>query len=496
MTNDNDAGPKDDGQKQRRGKSRHQLLIEAVGRMLDEYKYVSDRRGVVYRWNQRFWEEVEPPVLKSAAWRLGARPATDARFRHEIVDLLKVSVLEEELQWRRVGNAEVACWNGVLDLGTGKLRDHDPLDYLEAVLPWNHEPEAACPRWRQCLVDWFGSEEADDARALQDFFGYIVMPHARWKKACLLKGPGDVGKGVPLYVAQELVGRAMCCKISIEHMDDPGLLAPIKGKALNVMTELSSRALLADSGFKTLVSTEEPVMLNRKFTPVEMYTPFAKHIISTNVLPKIASRTAEIFNRLLIILMTRVIPVDRQDEGIKDKLRGEMPGILVWAIEGARRVIAAGGRFTQPAGQRQVLAEWQAEVNPMVVFVRENMQRNEIARTPVSLIAERWAGHPPARSEVNKVSRWLREAEFNIRDARPTVGFRGTVTCLYGFDFAERPASKLTTADFRPEPGYPGKPVGEAPAVEPGVAPGTGAAARAASGDVDGGLPGPDEWES
>ena len=47
-------------------------------------------------------------------------------------------------------------------------------------------------------------------------------------------------------------------------MDDPQRLAVIKGKALNVITEVSSDALIADGGFKTLVSTEEPVFIDEE----------------------------------------------------------------------------------------------------------------------------------------------------------------------------------------------------------------------------------------
>jgi hypothetical protein len=79
-----------------------------------------------------------------------------------------------------------------------------------------------------------------------------------------------------------LVGDEYTCQLGVEDMDDPVRRAVLKGKALNVLTEVSAEALIADGGFKTLISTEEPVLLDAKYRPPEMYVPTAKHAIATN----------------------------------------------------------------------------------------------------------------------------------------------------------------------------------------------------------------------
>ena len=79
-------------------------------------------------------------------------------------------------------------------------------------------------------------------------------------------------------------------------MDDPRRCYMLVGKRLNVMTELTTDALMADGGFKTLVSTGEPVLIDPKFKPAFMYTQMtqSRHLaISAIRLPVVECGQAE-----------------------------------------------------------------------------------------------------------------------------------------------------------------------------------------------------------
>src|SRR5690242_9107316 len=44
--------------------------------------------------------------------------------------------------------------NGTIDLRTGKIRAHDPLDFITKLAPVTYDPHATCPTWEKCLSDW------------------------------------------------------------------------------------------------------------------------------------------------------------------------------------------------------------------------------------------------------------------------------------------------------------------------------------------------------
>ncbi len=142
----------------------------------------------------------------------------------------------------------------MLNLKTMVMRDHRKEDYLDACIEHDYDPKATCPVWLKALGTWFGKDPEGTLKiaALQEFFGYTLMPHARFKKALLGYGKARrTGKSVILNAMVSMIGQRNTCSISVEDMDDPRRLAPIKGKALNAMSELPAGAMIADGGSQT-----------------------------------------------------------------------------------------------------------------------------------------------------------------------------------------------------------------------------------------------------
>jgi putative DNA primase/helicase len=409
--------------------------------ILDEARFVQDVAGKVYRYTGTHWEPATEATLVSLALRFDTEVATRAARRAEIVSFLKARVHEPDLTWGRVADHEVACRNGVVDVRSGKRRPHRAEDYLERVIPWDFRPGAEAPVWRQCLCDWFGEHEPglELAAAFQEFAGYALMPHARFKKALLLVGESNTGKSQAVGVLQRLVGTENACALSVEDMDDPKLRAVLKGKALNVLTELPADAMVRDSGFKILVSTEEPVLLDQKYEKTEMYVPTAKHVIATNYLPELRDRSAAMFGRLLLVPMATVIPLGDQDRDLQAKIEAEMEGVLAWAVAGAARLIARKGAWPEPVLSVRMLAEYREQANPIVAFVAERMEADATWATTLQGLTRAFNGWNAGGRGLNvrQVGRMLRDADFKIRKVRTGEGPGGRpLACLVGWRLA------------------------------------------------------------
>ena len=212
-------------------------------------------------------------------------------------------------------------------------------------------------------------------------------------------------------------------------MDDPVRLCVLRGKLLNTITELSARALVKDSGFKTLISTEEPVFMNPKFLPPFMYTPIAKHVIATNELPRVVGRTAEVFNRLLILPLEKVIALEDQDGELAAKLAAEMEGIFGWAVRGAQALVASGGRFTQPAGREAVLAGWRVETNPVLDWMTDNVVEVDGYLEPLAKVALRAAEHLRQRVTSTDIGKAAKALGIKTDSKRPAPK-TSTARCL------------------------------------------------------------------
>lgn len=420
-------------------------------KVLEARRLKADRNGFVYLYNGLYWSEATKHEVRAWAFKTEGVGSTSQR-RSEVYDYIQAAALDPHLEWARVADWEVAARNGVVDLLQGKRRAHAPEDNLDRIIPWAWNPALAteCPVWLQCLVDWFGEDDSGGELigALQEFMGYVCLSHAKWKKALVLKGESDTGKSQIVFVLERLVGSEFTCQLSVDLMDDPEKRSVIKGKSLNLMSELSENALVADGGFKTLISTEEPIMLSAKYKPTEMYRPSAKHVIATNNLPRLNDKTAAPFNRLLILPMDRIIPKEKQDRALQDKLLAEMPAIFAWALEGAARLVQRGGVWPEPARSRELLAEYREDQNPIYRFLDECFRREPEGRLVINDLVQSYNDwHGGRKVDSRTLSARLRSAKCEVRKAKVRDG--RSLLCLHGWAWLGR----ATKDELLPEEG-------------------------------------------
>ncbi|MGE4063610.1 MAG: phage/plasmid primase, P4 family [Rhodospirillaceae bacterium] len=419
-------------------------IARIVDGLLQSMKLITDDTNQVYKYDDAVgaWSVLSTAALNNIALNQDIR--ANAGKRREIVDRIKAATYQSKVQWGRVQDWEIPCANGILDVRSGELRPHAAENMLDRCLPVKFDAGATAPRWLSALDQWFPPAKDGGRRAaLQEFFGYVCLAHARYKRALVLYGDTNTGKSVPVMLAKALVGSDFTCQLSVVDMDDPQRRSVLKGKALNIMTELSASAMVADGGFKTLVSTEEPVMLDAKYVNAEMYVPTAKHIIATNNLPKLSDHTAATFNRLLIIPFDEEIPESKQDRALLEKLQAELPGILVWAVEGAKRLVDRHGQWPVVEASRAILTSYRDEMNPVRQFIAERLIPSKDTLTPLQKLTDaynRWnAGH--RNLTVKQFGKLLRDAGHRhaINEARykdADTACSRVCTCLRGFRIA------------------------------------------------------------
>lgn len=385
--------------------------------IMKAHDFIRTAEGYLYTYNGRHWEQVETSFLKSLAMKYDSHLHTTSKRRNECSDYIASCAHRPHAEWRRLALWEVPVHNGVVDIRTNTLRPHRKEDFLETTAATEFIADSYPHRWFAALRQYFGDDHdfEEKVNAMQEFFGYCLMPHARYKKALLAFGESDTGKSIIPFVLREMLGGHNVCSLSVEDMDDPRKRAPLMGKMLNSLTELTTDAVIADGGFKTLVSTEEPVQIDPKYLAPVMYTPVAKHVIATNVLPAINDRSKGTFNRLLIIKFNKVLPVSEQDSEIWDKLRAEMTGILVWAIEGAKRLYENNGKFTAINESTEELESYRRSENPVNEFIEEKCEADDVNIIAGTEFRERYSRWFGKNIVPRQMAAMLKSAGFDYR---------------------------------------------------------------------------------
>lgn len=339
--------------------------------MLKELSIMTDVNGASYIYNGIFWEPVTSHQLRQKTLDYDT-PTSKASRRKEICDFICTKTIMALIPWNNISNEQIAVKNGVLNYRTHDLVPHQKEHYLNKVIDINFQPDETCPMWLEVLSELLG-DGSEKIQALQRFFGYVLMPHARFKKALICHGPSNTGKSLIAEVLRLMIGASNVCSIQLEHMDDPRALAPIKNKMLNVIPELPERVTLAEGGFKQLVSTGDPVQIDPKHKSPELILPSCKHAIFTNSLPRIRDTSNAVYNRLLLIQLTNVISPEKQDKDLIYWLKQEREGIFNWALKGAQQLLKANGTFSDGPSVHTELQAYRASENPVLKWAEARL---------------------------------------------------------------------------------------------------------------------------
>jgi putative DNA primase/helicase len=298
----------------------------------------------------------------------------------------------------------IAFRNTLLDLDTGERLPHTPDWFSSVCLPFDYDPAADCPLFREAL-NLSLEGDSDRIAVLQEFFGYSLIPTTDAQKALILVGEGGNGKSVTLAALQGMLGDDNVSAVPLEKLGDRFAPALTLGKLVNMVPEVGNMTKTAEGELKAFVSGD-PMFFERKNRDPFTARPTARLIISTNNIPPFSDKTDGTWRRLIILPYNFRIPENRREVGM-DKAAywekaGELPGIFNWSLEGLIRLRANGLRFTESAASQEALEAHRLESDPARQFLQEfyvaDPHAGPIPTTALYLQYSQWcelSGHEP-----------------------------------------------------------------------------------------------------
>ena len=232
---------------------------------------------------------------------------------------------------------------GVVDLKSGAMDTHNPLDYMTKITAAG--PAGECPRWMQFL-----HEVTDGDRELVEFLqrmvGYCLTGSTREHAMFFLYGTGRNGKGTFLNTLTGLLGD-YATVASMETFTEqrgerhPTDLAMLQGARLVVAQETQEGRRWAETKIKALTGGD-PVTARFMRQDYFTYTPQFKLVIAGNFKPRLSSVDEAMRRRLNLIPFTVRIPKADVDPDLSLALENEWSGVCAWAVTGCLDYLARG----------------------------------------------------------------------------------------------------------------------------------------------------------
>lgn len=264
--------------------------------------------------------------------------------------------------------------NGMYDLEKFILVEHNKNFYSTIQIPINYLPNAECPMFIKFLKDSFQDDEESEKLA-QEWAGYLLTAETKAQKALLLYGSGANGKGVFIDLISECIGEENISNIPLNELHRGFSRICLLNKLANISSENETNGKSINTQYFKMITGEDIINAEQKNKPVISFRNTAKIVLSTNNLPHTRDNSYGYWRRISVLNFCNTVKEEDRDRDLKDKLKTELQGIFLWAIDGLKRLKENNYKFTESKNSEQVLSQYQREINPFILFFEECIQK-------------------------------------------------------------------------------------------------------------------------
>ncbi len=279
--------------------------------------------------------------------------------------------------------------NGVVELPTGRLSEHDPDLYLTRTTRTDYTPGATSPDWTAAL----DVLPAEVAAWLQVRLGQAATGHTTPDDVMpVLQGGGSNGKTTFTGSVQAaLGGHAVIVPervLMANPSDHPTELMTLRGARLALIEETPEARHLSTKRLKDTVGS--PTMTARLIQRNNVtWTATHSLFLTSNYVPRVDETDHGTWRRLVLVRFPYTFTVPGSAAigdhtrpgaaGLRERLRegrhGQHEAVLAWVVAGARKWYAADR--VMPPAPAQVVADtdaWRREADLVLGYIRDRLR--------------------------------------------------------------------------------------------------------------------------
>jgi putative DNA primase/helicase len=266
----------------------------------------------------------------------------------------------------------IAFANGFLHWPTRTLFPSSDRLFVTSALDFAYTPGAGQPtNWIKFLQGLWPQDD-ESITALSDMFGYLLTDDTSQQKMFMLIGPPRSGKGTILRVLESLVGYSNRVSPSLASIGTQFGLQPLIGKRLAMISDarLSGRADQQPIVENLLrISGEDALSIDRKNISAWTGKLPTRFVLASNELPAFSDASAALANRFMMFKFTESF-LGREDHGLTTRLLQELPAIVLWALDGLKR-LQERGYLIRPKSSEDLAEDLIEQTSPMRSFVAD-----------------------------------------------------------------------------------------------------------------------------
>lgn len=239
------------------------------------------------------------------------------------------------------GKVAINVQNGILLVDGDSITrmEHNHEFYFTRALSVEYDPAAVCPLYREKMVECLPHE--DDRHLKQLLYGNFLYPEAYYEVVGIDIGEAGAGKSTLAEPITHILGSGeggLLTSLSLSQICDPNCyaLAKLRYALVNLGTELQSLAIDESENFKKIISGE-PFEARPIYSAPFTMTTHPKLWFLANNIPRFKNGTDAELRRARFVIFS--VKPKVPDLMLKAKLRGELPGIFNFMLEGLQMLL-------------------------------------------------------------------------------------------------------------------------------------------------------------
>lgn len=265
------------------------------------------------------------------------------------------------------------CANGTLDLRTRSVRAHDPRDRLSKVTVGAYDPGADPAVWGDFLASVLPDE--DERAYLRRVLGQSVYGRVREHLFPVLIGKGANGKGTCYGAVSHALGDystvidpSLLMAQRADRSPGPELMM-LLGARLVIGSETEDGRKLDEATMKRLTGGDE-LTARRLYREPVSWQPTHQLVYVTNHLPTVKGNDPAVWRRIRVVPFEVIVPADRQDAGLPERLALHADAILTWVVGGHFDYEDNGG-MREPASVLRATGDYQSSSDAVARFLAD-----------------------------------------------------------------------------------------------------------------------------
>ena len=277
--------------------------------------------------------------------------------------------------------------NGVVDLRTGKLLEHDPDLFMTRIALVNYSPRATHSDWDKTLT----AVPEDVREWLQVRYGQAATGYATDDDVLPIQtGGGSNAKSTMVGAIAAALGDYATYVPEKVLLANPGEhpteLMTLRGARLAIIEETPEGKFLPTKRLKDLLGTST---MTARAMRQDFVSWTASHtlFLNTNYVPQVAETDHAVWRRLALVKFPYkfihpdepiMAPNERHgDPGLRERLKNntddQLEAVAAWLVEGARAWFDMEGQLPTPLSVQVDTLNWRAEADLVLAYAQERL---------------------------------------------------------------------------------------------------------------------------